>query len=45
MPTEDEYLHKALMDARFKSAGFDLSKPIEKNVNFNNGDIVYSQNC
>lgn len=43
MPTEDEYLHKALMNARFKQAGFDLVKPIEKSVNFDNGDIVYSQ--
>ena len=42
MPTEDEHMHKALMNARFKQVGMDLEQPITKSVN-SNGDIIYSQ--
>jgi hypothetical protein len=44
LPVEDILMHKAIMNAKFKEQGFDLTKSIEKYIDVKTGDIVYSQN-
>lgn len=44
MPVEDELLHKAIMNTKLKEQGFDLAIAIEKHIDLETGDIVYSQN-
>lgn len=43
LPVEDESMHQAIMKAKFTEKGFDLTKPIHKDVNMDNGDIIYTQ--
>ncbi len=43
LPTFDEQMMKCVMEARLKEKGFDLTKPVNKRVNYNNGDIIYTQ--
>lgn len=43
MPVEDGLIYKAIMDTKLKEQGITLEKPIEKHVEFETGDIIYSQ--
>ena len=44
MPTEDELMHKAIMNGKLKEKGFDLTREIEKQIDLETGVITYSQN-
>lgn len=43
LPTFDEQMMKCVMEGRLKEKGFDLTRSINKRVNYNNGDIIYTQ--